>query len=69
MSEQLQQAQYKYSFKVESRAKGKLTPSVHVYGDDADTVRRELVEQYMKLVQDFKAVGVSVVGATDDAAE
>lgn len=65
-TEPLQQQQpYKYSFKVETRAKGKLTPSVHAYGDDAETVRHELVEQWTKLVEDFKAVGASVVGAGD----
>jgi hypothetical protein len=63
-TEPLQQP-YKYSMKVETRTKGKLAPSVHVYGDDAGTVRRELVQQYLGLVEDFKAVGVSVVGATD----
>lgn len=57
--------QYKYSMKVETRAKGKLAPSVHVYGDSPDEVRHELVDQYLKLIDDFKAKGIPVVGAAD----
>jgi hypothetical protein len=64
--EQPQFQQYKYSFKVETRAGGKLAPSVHVYGDDVEQVRHEIVEQYIKLVQDFKAHGVPVVEAATD---
>lgn len=56
---------YPFSMKVETRTKGKLGPSVHVYGDNADEVRRELVEQYMLLERDFNAKGKQVVGAAD----
>jgi hypothetical protein len=66
-AEQLQPQQpYKYSMKVEVRAKGKLGTSVHAYGDNADEVRHELVEQYIKLQEDFKAKGKQVVGAADN---
>jgi len=62
----LQQQPYKYSMKVETRAKGVLAPSVHIYGDNPYEVRHELVEQYTQLIQDFKKVGIPVVGAADN---
>jgi len=63
------QQPYKYSMKVETRAKGVLAPSVHVYGDNPYEVRHELVEQYTQLVQDFRKIGIPVVGAADNGAE
>jgi len=63
------QQPYRYSMKVETEAKGVLAPSVHVYGDNPYEVRHELVEQYTQLVQDFKKVGIPVVGGAADNGE
>lgn len=50
---------YAYSVKLESTAKGLVMPTVHVYSNDAETARKQAVEQFHKTLEDLKAKGIT----------
>lgn len=56
-NEQQQPQLYRYSSKVETTAKGLKMVTVHVYGNDLETVRRETTELITKITNDLKANG------------
>ena len=63
MSEQQQQQSlqlYQYSVKIEMTAKGLAMPTIHVYSNDIETVRKQAVEQYARVIEELKAKGLSV---------
>lgn len=51
---------YAYSVRLESTAKGLVMPTVHVYGNDMETARKQAVEQYVKITEDLKAKGITI---------
>jgi hypothetical protein len=62
MSEQQPQPQqlYQYSIKIEMTAKGLAMPTIHVYSNDIEKVRKQAVEQYARVIEELKAKGLPV---------
>lgn len=63
MSEQQQQQPpqlYQYSVKIEMTAIGLAMPTIHVYSNDIEAVRKQAVEQYARVIEELKAKGLPV---------
>ena len=41
-------------------AKGLAMPTIHVYSNDIETVRKQAVEQYARVIEELKAKGLPV---------
>ena len=41
-------------------AKGLAMPTIHVYSNDIETVRKHAVEQYARVIEELKAKGLPV---------
>jgi hypothetical protein len=55
-----EQPLYQYSVKIEMTAKGLAMPTIHVYSNDIEKVRKQAVEQYARVIEELKAKGLPV---------
>ncbi|MEM3160342.1 MAG: hypothetical protein QXJ74_06125 [Nitrososphaera sp.] len=60
MSEQPNAVVYAFSVKLETTAKGLITPTVHVYANDAETAKKQAVELFLATIADLKNSGQQV---------
>jgi hypothetical protein len=51
---------YAYSVKLESTAKGLIMSTIHVYGNDMEKCRKEVIEQYHKTVEESRQKNLAV---------